>query len=139
LEYLIAFGSDPQDVTLTTSGLATAADFHRMKDELLADARFRAPMNILVDHSELSASPLTDGEIRNVARSVTRLSSQFGTSKVAIVAPRALTFGLSRAALSMADTSALEVKVFGVQDNALRWLQRKPYLVEPTDAPTVEE
>jgi hypothetical protein len=136
LEYLIAFGSDPQDVTLTTSGLATAADFHRMKDELLGDTRFRAPMNILVDHTDLSAARLTDAEIRDVANSVTRLSSQFGTSRVAIVAPRALTFGLSRAALSMADTPALDVKVFGVRDNALRWLQRMPYLVDP---PTVEQ
>lgn len=127
MEYLIAFGSDPQDVTLTTSGLATAADFHRMKNELLADARFRAPMNILVDHTDLSASRLTDGEIRDVANSVSRVSSRFGASRVAIVAPRALTFGLSRAARSMADTPALDVEVFGVRDNAIRWLERKPH------------
>jgi hypothetical protein len=130
LEYLIAFGSDPQDVTLTTSGMATAADFHRMTDELLGDERFRVPMNVLLDHTDLAAAQMTNDEVQEAAESVTQLGPQLGSSRVAILAPHAATFGVSRAALALADTPRLNAKVFGVRENALRWLQRKPYLVE---------
>ena len=41
MEFTIEFGGDPQDVTITLSGVATPGSFRRFNEARLSDERFR--------------------------------------------------------------------------------------------------
>jgi hypothetical protein len=123
LEHRIEFGGDPQDVTISTSGDADVAGFRRMNSDLIADSRFRRGMKILVDHTDLDTSALPASDVRAIADSVAQLEEGFEGSFIAIVAPRALTFGLARMSVLMADLPSTRIGTFGVRENAVDWLR----------------
>jgi hypothetical protein len=124
MDYMIEFGGDPQDVTVTTSGQADLAAFEAMNEELMSDARFRPGMKILVDHSDLDVSALAKSEIQGIARSVSQAGDALGDASIAIVAPQTATFGVARQSASLANVPGLQVGIFGVRANALEWLRR---------------
>ncbi len=123
VEWAFEFGPRPQDVTVATSGAARVEDFRRMNDELLADERFTPPMCMLVDHSELDVSALTAEEVQRIADGVNRIGSLFGESKVALVAPTALSYGLARMFEALAVEPDVLLGVFSTRANALAWLR----------------
>ena len=129
MEHAIEFGGAPQDVTIRTSGPATAAGLIAFVTDLVADARFRPGMAILVDHSDLDARPLTGADIRAMADVVTRLDERIGTSRVAILVPNPLTFGYARMYELHAAETQLHSRVFYSRDDALKWLA-KPSVLE---------
>jgi hypothetical protein len=51
----IEFGGNPQDVTITTDGIASCHRFSAMSLELVEDPRWRLGMTVLIDHSSLVA------------------------------------------------------------------------------------
>jgi hypothetical protein len=125
MDYEIRFGGDPQDVTLTTSGVATAKDFRRMNEELVAHPAFQPSVRILVDHSELDARMLTAQDVQAIADNVSHLNDRLGSSHVAIVAPRAVTYVLTRMSELMADAPALTVATFADRPSAVAWLHEQ--------------
>jgi hypothetical protein len=123
VEWSFEFGTDPLDVTIATSGAARAEDFRTMNEQLLADERFRPPMRMLVDHSNLDVSELTPEEVGRIADGVNRIGSLFGESKVALVAPTALGYGLARQFEALAAEPDVLLGIFSTRANALAWLR----------------
>ena len=126
MEYAIEFGGSPQDVTIETSGPATAAGLIGFVSDLVADPRFRPGMSILVDHTELDARPLTGADVRAMAETVIQLDERIGRSKVAILVPNPLTFGYARMYELHAAETQLHSRVFYSRDEALGWLEAPP-------------
>ena len=130
MEHAIEFGGAPQDVTIRTSGPATAAGLIAFVTELVADPRFRPGMAVLVDHSDLDARPLTGADIRAMADVVIKLDDRIGTSRVAILVPNPLTFGYARMYELHAAETQLHSRVFYSRDDALKWLAKPPVATE---------
>ena len=128
MEHAIEFGGAPQDVTIRTSGPATAAGLIAFVTELVADPRFRPGMAVLVDHSDLDARPLTGADIRAMADVVIKLDERIGTSRVAILVPNPLTFGYARMYELHAAETQLHSRVFYSRDDALKWLAKPSVL-----------
>lgn len=130
MEHAIEFGGAPQDVTIRTSGPATAEGLIAFVNELVADARFRPGMAVLVDHSDLDARPLTGADIRAMADVVIKLDERIGTSRVAILVPNPLTFGYARMYELHAAETQLHSRVFYSRDDALKWLAKPTVAAE---------
>lgn len=123
---MIEFAEGPAGVIITTFGAADLEGFARMSDDLLLDSRFRPGMPIVVDHSQLDATPLKSDAIDEIRRCVERQAGRFGSSAVAIVVPDAFTFGLARMSLPRGSDVLLNVSVFISRDDALAWLWEQP-------------
>jgi hypothetical protein len=123
VKYSIEFGGVPQDVTITTFGMADADGLIGFVRDLVANPRFRPGMLILVDHMSIDASKLTGADVRAQAGVVVGLSEKLGPSKVAIVVPTPLTFGYARMYEHHAAETQLHSRVFYSRRDALAWLE----------------
>lgn len=125
MEYSIDFGAPPHhDVTITASGPAAGEGLVACIHELVTDPRFRPGARILIDDTELDFTPLQSQDVRTVAQTVIRVDERLGNSKVAIVVPSTLAFGLVRMFELLAGEAKVEVSAFYNRDDAAAWLAR---------------
>jgi hypothetical protein len=90
----------------------------------LGDPGFRAGLNTLCDFSVATSTP-TMAELHEIVSIVERRSAQIGKKKLAVVAPRPVTFGVARQFQTLADTGPLDVGVFRDRRAALGWLRHE--------------
>lgn len=126
MEWTIEFGGMPQDVTITTSGPASAEGLLGFVRDLVADRRFRPGMSILVDHLAVDPTPLTGADIRAQAQLVVELDELLGPCHVAIVVPNALAFGYARMYELHAAETQIHSHVFYSRAEGERWLETAP-------------
>jgi hypothetical protein len=127
MEFAIVFGPRLEDVEITTSGAASVDGFREMNDALVANERFEAPMRILLDHTALQACGGRAGEdLGAVAWHVSLLRRALAHSRVAIVAPGAVKFGLAQMSGSHREDTALDLAVFESRRDAVFWLRGAP-------------
>jgi SpoIIAA-like len=126
VEFAIEFGGDPQDLTITMSGRADVDAFRRVTEELLADPRYRAGMAILVDHSALDPTPLSNGDVPEAADPILERDWNFPPKAVAIVVPPT-PHARELAERGVAHMSVLKRprRVFRSRDEALTWLREQ--------------
>jgi hypothetical protein len=117
------FAGKDADVTVTTSGVADAAGFAQMNDELVAHPRFRPGMSILVDHSALDVTSLRAGDVQAIAQAVTAMASSIGPGSIAIVAPTKVGFGVARMSEGLAGPAELRTRTFRSRTAAVEWLR----------------
>lgn len=118
--------SGPFDVVVTTSGKATGAEIEAGRRRLLADPRFKPGMNILVDNSQLDNAGATAEDVRAVAESLERDRAASGFGCLAIVAPDAVSFGLSRIWEALAGESVEPaLTVVRTREEAIAWLRSR--------------
>jgi hypothetical protein len=122
VEHTIEFGGDPERLTVTTSGQADLPGFRRIHEDIVSDERFRPGMPILADHTALQAGGLTTAEVQAIGELTAAFGRRFGTSRVAVVVPDALTFGLVRMAEARAGPTPLRLRIFYSRDEAVAWL-----------------
>ena len=126
MEYTIEFGGTPQDVTITTTGVADAKGLVGLVRDLVASPDFRPGMLILENCLELDVSRLRSSELREQADAVVGLDDRIGASKCAIVVPGPATFGLARMWQAYVDSrAAIESQVFYSLAEGREWLESK--------------
>lgn len=86
MEYEIEFGGDPQDVTITLSGVAEVVDFLRLNAALGGDARYRRGLVLLVDVTRLDTTHLTERDVAAATEPVGERDWERPPLAVAIVA-----------------------------------------------------
>ncbi len=123
MEYTIEFGGDPQDVTITTFGPASADGLTGFLMALVSDPRFRPGMLILADHLSLDPRTVSAAEVRAQAHVMIGLDERIGASKVAIVVPNALAFGWARMYQLSTTNTQVESRVFYSRSEGLAWLE----------------
>jgi hypothetical protein len=123
MEFMIEFGADDAEVVITTGGAAHADGFLRFNRALAADPRFRPGMSVLVDHSELDMSTLTDDDLVEIARSVAAIQGRLGTSKVAIVVHDDLGYRHTSQARAEAEPLQIEAEIFSSRNEGIAWLR----------------
>ena len=126
MEYTIEFGSSPQDVTITSTGLADAEGLVGLVRDLVSNPRFRPGMLMLEDLTAIDATGVTGSDVRAQADIVIQFGQQIGPSKIAIIAPSTLTFGFARMWEAYVDSrTSIESRVFYSRAEALDWLESK--------------
>ena len=84
---------------------------------------FKPPMNILVDLRETSSSSRSPEALLRFAESgKAKLADITASTKVAVVAPKDLSFGLARLYEVLSDSVDWNFVVFRAMDAALAWL-----------------
>jgi len=87
----------------------------------LGDPEFRPGLNTLCDFSAATSTP-TMAELHEI---VSIVAAAIGKKKLAVVAPRPVTFGVARQFQTLADTGPLDVGVFKDRRAALGWLRHE--------------
>jgi hypothetical protein len=122
MEFTIEFGGDPQDVTITLSGIATPESFRRFNDARLSDERFRKGLVILLEASTLDTSQMSEVLFQEAVEPMLERELSDPPLALAIVAPDARTFKdavLTRAHLGGQSSHRA---VFASREDALLWL-----------------
>ncbi|HEY8107744.1 MAG TPA: hypothetical protein VIC70_03515 [Gaiellaceae bacterium] len=123
MDYAIEFGGDPQDVTITLSGVATPVDFRSFIEARVLDPRFRTDMVILVDASRLDTSEMSSEALGAAMEPMIERDWHQPPLAVAIVAADART--LADAALTRARLGGRRSRraVFTSHEEAIDWLR----------------
>jgi hypothetical protein len=124
VHFRLNFGLTPEAAILTTSGVARVEDFQMMSEALVDHPRFQLGMPILVDHTRLDASVLTETDIRAIGEFVATIGGRLGPSSIAVVVPDKLTFGFVRMGEMRANQPQLNVSIFYSLPEAVHWLQQ---------------
>jgi hypothetical protein len=121
MEFAVEFGGEPQDVTVTASGVADAAGLRRFVQTLAADERYRAGLLLLYDFSDLDLSQVSDDELEQVTETVMERDWKSQPRAVAIVAG---TKTLEAAKLGIAHLGGSRSgrQLFTSLDDAVAWL-----------------
>jgi hypothetical protein len=130
VEYEIDFFDVSGLVVLTTFGPADRAGINRAVGDVVSDPCFCPGLGILIDHSALDAAPLTAADMTAIALNLAFLKGRLRTSRLAVVAPTDLAFGLAR----MAEQMAMDIvtrRTFRTRAEALMWLLEK---TRPTES-----
>jgi hypothetical protein len=123
VDFTIEFGGEPQDVTITTSGVADLAGSERLYAELVSDPRHRRGLLVLADHSDLDTSGLTDVDIERIAAAVSTTEWAAPPRAVAIVVSTARALEHARLGIAHMGGSRSNRRVFPSREQALAWLQ----------------
>jgi hypothetical protein len=121
----IEFGGNPQDVTITTDGIASCHGFSAMSLELVEDPRWRLGMAVLIDHSSLDMSALTGSDVEEIAAIFVELDDRLGPSIWAVVAPDAYSEGLTHVGVRQLEPSRMLARTFPSRDRAAAWLSEQ--------------
>ena len=125
VDYTILFGgTGPQELTITTSGPVFVEGFARLIDDVLADARYRRGMAVLVDHAEADFSAVRPDEMQAVAQMLVDLDDRVGASRLAVVASSPASFGLVRVFQAYVDAAQVDVSLFYTRAEAEDWLRK---------------
>jgi hypothetical protein len=116
--------TDAQMLLIVGEGAITQAERLEAVRQWLRDPDFRPGLNTLCDLSAVSSTP-TMAELQEIVSLVDRHSSTIGSKKLAVVAPRPLTFGVARQFQTLADDGPLDVGVFKDRRAALGWLRHE--------------
>jgi hypothetical protein len=116
--------TDAQMLLIVGEGAITQAERLEAVREWLRDPDFRPGLNTLCDLSAVSSAP-TMAELQEIVSLVDRHSSTIGSKKLAVVAPRPVTFGVARQFQTLADDGPLDVGVFKDRRAALGWLRHE--------------
>ena len=119
-------------VWVKISDTVTFAQMVAYLESLSADARYRSPMNKLVDFRKCRDYALTREEAEKFARLNRELSSVFTNEKCAMVAPGDLEYGMSRVHEMYTTGSGLDIAVFRQLKDALTWLgiEADPFMMD---------
>ena len=111
-------------VILAHVGETTDDEFLAFYKSLFECDSFDLSMNLLVDLREADSSHRSSGALHRVAEFVREaLGDVTTTPKVAVVAPRDISFGLARMYELFADSVPWDFVVFRSMETALAWLR----------------
>ena len=123
MEFSIAFGGDPQDVTITATGPADPAAFVRMNEKLMADPRFRPGLSYLIDLSGLDAAGLPSVDVEQIAEHGAVNTWHYPPRAVAVLATDPQTFNQTQLAIAHMGGRKSGHRAFADLDQALDWLR----------------
>jgi hypothetical protein len=125
VEFGFEYGGDPQDVTISASGVADLAGLRRLSADFKSDPRYRAGLVILADYSDLDMSGLSDLDIEQVAAATVQHQSDSSPGALAIVASNLQTFVRAREGIAHLGGSQAYRRAFKSHEEAMAWLREQ--------------
>ena len=125
MEFTIVWGGDPEDVSVVTSGDATAEALSAYSGAVLADPNYRPGLRVLVDHRRADLSRLTSDAYARRAEQFARDRVDADGHRIAYVVASTVDFGVTRMAQGLAGgklDAEMDWRVFRDIDQAREWL-----------------
>ena len=123
MDFVIEYGAEPQDVTITTSGIADVAGFGRLNSVLRSDPRFQADLTILYDLTKLDISRLSEQDIEEITDSITERDWDSLPGAVARIVPSPEAIDPARLAIAHLGGKQSRRRVFTSRDDGIAWLR----------------
>jgi hypothetical protein len=121
MEFAVEFGGEPQDVTVTASGIADVAGLREIVTTVAGDERYRAGLLVLYELSGLDMSGISDDELERVTETVMERDWRSQPRAVAlVVGERAVE--ITRLGIAHLGGSRSRRRVFTSYDDAVAWL-----------------
>lgn len=120
------YNTDLGFVEAVTHGAATREDMVSMCISIRDLCEKHPSANVVVDHSDLDAGPLSMDDIRYIADLVVSSRSVFAGRKCAHIAVKDIQFGLVRAweiLVELSGMSDLDTMSFRSRDSAIEWIK----------------
>jgi len=106
-----------------TSGDAEFGKFRDILETLVTHEKWKPGASFLINHTELNSAPLTNDDMRNIAKLNGQYSAKLGQSKCALLLTRDLEFGLARIwEVFVENEWDVTEKLFKSRDEAIAWL-----------------
>jgi hypothetical protein len=109
---------------VTADGHVTQDERMRAMTAWLSDPLFRPGLNVFCDFSASTSTPTLE-ELRAIVEYIGGHARTIGRSRLAVLAPRMVTFGVARQFQAMSAGGPLDVRVFTDSKAAWAWLQGK--------------
>jgi hypothetical protein len=123
MRHKIEFGGEPQDVTITLSGVATQEGFQRVNEARLSDERFQKRLLILLDAVSLDDSRMSEQQLEAAIEPMIESERERPPLALAIVARQTLREAIrNRTHLG---GSMSRRRVFASREDALAWLREQ--------------
>jgi hypothetical protein len=118
---------DPEAGVLYVTAEGHVSQEERLKTMAawLSDPLFRPGLHTYCDFSASASTP-TLAELRAIVEYIERNAKRIGRVKLAVLAPKMVTFGVARQFQAMSAGGSIEVRVFTESRAAWNWLQGKP-------------
>ena len=124
----VQWGGDPEDVRVTTSGVASVEDLDGMMRAVIADPQWRDGMKIMLDHTQTDWSVFGVGDLDRRAALVEDISDRIGRQQVAFVVTGKLNQEIAKMLGARLSDIGFVAKAFVSLDEARDWLREDPDL-----------
>jgi len=129
MHYAVTWGGDPEDVTITTSGVVVVEELDAMMKAVIADPRWVGDgTKVLIDHMQTDWSALGSRDLDTRAGLVEAISDQIGAAQVAFVVTGQLNVEIGKMLGARIDGVRFTAKAFTSLDDAREWLRHEPDL-----------
>ena len=126
--------SDEKLVILIHQGIVTDEEFLSFYRTLYEDNRFDKSFDLLVDLRQTESASRSAEALSEFAEFIRNLFSNTNAGpKVAVVAPKDISFGLARMYEALSGDVPFEFAVFRTSDEALSWLGMSGNLIDDLD------
>ncbi len=128
MHWSVQWGGDPEDVRVTTAGVANVEDLDGMMREVIADPAWRDGMKILLDHTQTDWSVFGVGDLDRRAALVEDISDRIGRQQIAFVVTGRLNQEIAKMLGARLSDIGFVAKAFVSLDEARGWLREEPDL-----------
>jgi len=119
VQHDVQFGHGPEDVLVSTSGVASVEGVDAAVTALLGDARYRPGMDLILDQTQLEANGLPAEDLVRRLYVSLKDADLTGPSRIAVVAPRPGVDGVP-------GLNGLDWGTFRTVEDARAWLDDFP-------------
>jgi hypothetical protein len=131
VHYIVRWEGDPEDVSITTSGVAVVRDLDAMMKEVIADERYRDGLKILIDHTQTDWSILGAADLQMRADLIGEIADPIGRQQVAFVVSGRLNHEIAKMlGARLGPEVGIVAKAFTSLDEARDWLRHEPDLAD---------
>jgi hypothetical protein len=131
MHYLMTWGGEPEDLLVTTSGVAVVDDLDAMMREAIVDTRWRDGMKILIDHTQTDWAILGAGDLQRRADLIGEIADRIGHQQVAFVVRGRLDNEIAKMlGARLGPEVAIVAKTFTSLPEAREWLRHEPDLAD---------
>jgi hypothetical protein len=128
MHFAVQWGGSPEDLTVTTSGVAEVEDLDAMMREVISAPEWREGMKILLDHTQTDWSALGAGDLDRRAALVEEIADRIGRQQVAFVVKGRLNQEIGKMLGARMSEIEFVGKAFVSLDDARAWLREEPDL-----------
>jgi hypothetical protein len=129
MHYTVTWGGDPEDVTITTSGVVVVHELDAMMKDVVADPRWGGDgTKVLLDHTQTDWSAVGSRDLDVRAGLVEAIAHEIGAAQVAFVVTGQLNVEIGKTLGARISGVAFTAKAFTSLDEAREWLRHEPDL-----------
>jgi len=124
MDFEISFRKETGYFIIKTSGDTTPDDVEASLIQVLTSPDWSKGKNILFDNRLENLNKLSSDDVQKISLKFTQFNKKLANSRIALVMPEDVAFGLARMWENYTETTAtFRTNVFRSIDNALKWIE----------------